>query len=50
MAVARAHAGVNSNVLTDELLVEPITGTAVLNGIPVTVAPVAVAEPLAAAG
>jgi anaerobic selenocysteine-containing dehydrogenase len=50
MAVARAHAGVNSNVLTDEALVEPITGTAVLNGIPVTVAPVAVAEPLAAAG
>jgi anaerobic selenocysteine-containing dehydrogenase len=39
--VARAHAGINSNVLTDEAVVEPFTGTAVLNGIPVTVAPVA---------
>jgi hypothetical protein len=27
----------NSNVLADEQLVEPLTGTAVLNGIPVTV-------------
>ena len=54
MAVARAHAGVNSNVLTDEAAVEPLTGTAVLNGIPVTVSPVDAAalgaEPLAAAG
>jgi anaerobic selenocysteine-containing dehydrogenase len=54
MAVARAHAGVNSNVLTDEAAVEPLTGTAVLNGIPVTVAPAPIAaaepEPLAAAG
>ncbi len=37
MDVARSHAGVNSNVLTDELVVEPLSGTAVLNGIPVTV-------------
>jgi anaerobic selenocysteine-containing dehydrogenase len=37
MGVAGDHAGVNSNVLTDETVVEPITGTAVLNGIPVTV-------------
>jgi anaerobic selenocysteine-containing dehydrogenase len=29
----------NSNVLSDERLVEPLTGTAVLNGIPVEVAP-----------
>ncbi|MCW2983893.1 MAG: molybdopterin oxidoreductase, partial [Conexibacter sp.] len=41
MDVARAHAGINSNVLTDESVVEPLTGTAVLNGIPVSVAPVA---------
>ena len=41
MDVARAHAGINSNVLTDEAVVEPLTGTAVLNGIPVTLAPVA---------
>ena len=35
----------NSNVLADEQLVEPLTGTAVLNGIPVTVAPAAVPAP-----
>jgi anaerobic selenocysteine-containing dehydrogenase len=40
----------NSNVLSDELLVEPITGTAVLNGIPVDVVPVPAAEPVATAG
>jgi anaerobic selenocysteine-containing dehydrogenase len=40
MDVARAHAGANSNVLTAELELEPLSGTAVLNGIPVTVAPV----------
>lgn len=40
MDVARAHAGINSNVLTDEAVIEPFTGTAVLNGIPVTLAPV----------
>jgi anaerobic selenocysteine-containing dehydrogenase len=50
MAVARAHAGTNSNVLTDEAAVEPLTGTAVLNGIPVEVAPVAAVAPLAATG
>ena len=41
MGVARAHAGVNTNVLTDELDLEPLTGTAVLNGIPITLEPVA---------
>jgi anaerobic selenocysteine-containing dehydrogenase len=54
MGVASAHAGVNSNVLTDEDVVEPLTGTAVLNGIPVTVAPAravaAATEPAAVAG
>jgi anaerobic selenocysteine-containing dehydrogenase len=35
LAVASAHAGTNSNVLTDELVVEPLSGTAILNGIPV---------------
>ena len=37
--VASAHAGVNTNVLADELLVDALSGTAVLNGIPVTVTP-----------
>ncbi|MCU1377734.1 MAG: molybdopterin dinucleotide-binding region [Acidimicrobiales bacterium] len=37
MAVAQEHAGVNSNVLTDELALDPLSGNAVLNAIPVTV-------------
>jgi anaerobic selenocysteine-containing dehydrogenase len=35
--VARAHAGVNSNLLADELLLDELSGTAVLNGIPIEV-------------
>jgi len=38
--VARANAGVNSNVLTDRDDLDRISGTAVLNGIPVEVAAV----------
>jgi anaerobic selenocysteine-containing dehydrogenase len=38
MAVAAAHAGANSNLLSDETVVEPLTGNAVFNGIPVEVA------------
>ena len=50
MSVAGDHAGVNSNVLADESQVDPLSGNAVLNGIPVEVAPVpaAVADPAAA--
>jgi anaerobic selenocysteine-containing dehydrogenase len=40
MGVASMHAGVNSNVLADETLVDPPSGNAVLNGIPVEVAAV----------
>lgn len=36
--VARAHPGVNSNILTDDTDLDALTGTAVLNGIPVDVA------------
>ena len=39
LRVAREHAGVNSNVLTDEDAYDPISGNSVLNGIPVSVAP-----------
>jgi len=39
MAVAAAHAGVNTNVLTDDGALDPLSGNAVLNGVPVTVAP-----------
>ena len=49
MSVARAHAGTNSNVLTDELVLEPLSGTAILNGIPVEVAPVGAGAPIVAA-
>src|SRR3954447_25269245 len=46
MRVAASHPGVNSNVLADETLFEPLSGNAVLNGIPVEVSPVvAAAEP-----
>ncbi|MFI7545733.1 molybdopterin oxidoreductase family protein [Actinoplanes sp. NPDC049599] len=37
MAVAAAHPGVNSNVLTDEFAVDRLSGNSVLNGIPVEV-------------
>ena len=39
MDVARANAGVNSNLLADDQLFDPLSGNAVLNGIPVEVAP-----------
>ena len=41
MHVAREHAGVNSNLLADEELLDIPSGNAVLCGIPVTLAPVA---------
>jgi anaerobic selenocysteine-containing dehydrogenase len=41
MAVAARHAGANSNLLADELLIDEVSGNAVLNGIPVTLAAVA---------
>jgi anaerobic selenocysteine-containing dehydrogenase len=39
LAVAAARPGVNSNVLTDELVIDPLSGNSVLNGIPVEVKP-----------
>jgi anaerobic selenocysteine-containing dehydrogenase len=39
LGVAGAHAGVNSNILTDDVLTDALTGNAVFNGIPVTVVP-----------
>jgi anaerobic selenocysteine-containing dehydrogenase len=38
-SVARAHAGVNANVLADDHLLDALSGTAALNGIPVEVEP-----------
>jgi anaerobic selenocysteine-containing dehydrogenase len=40
LRVAAEHAGVNSNVLSDDSAMDPLSGTSVLNGIPVEVAPV----------
>jgi anaerobic selenocysteine-containing dehydrogenase len=37
MRVAREHPGVNTNLLADEMLMDPLSGNAVLNGIPVTI-------------
>ena len=40
LSVAREHAGVNNNLLAPGRLVDPLSGNAVVNGIPVAVAPV----------
>jgi anaerobic selenocysteine-containing dehydrogenase len=45
LSVASGHAGANSNILSDELLIDEVSGNAVLNGIPVTLAPVPAAVP-----
>jgi anaerobic selenocysteine-containing dehydrogenase len=39
LSVAREHAGSNSNILADETLIDPLSGNAVLNGIPIELAP-----------
>jgi anaerobic selenocysteine-containing dehydrogenase len=45
LGVAGEHAGVNANLVADEALVDALSGNAVLNGIPVAVAPVTAAVP-----
>jgi anaerobic selenocysteine-containing dehydrogenase len=37
LTVAKEHHGVNMNLLTDEQVIDPISGNAVLNGIPVDI-------------
>ena len=37
LAVASAHAGVNTNILTDDQFLDTISGNAALNGVPVAV-------------
>jgi anaerobic selenocysteine-containing dehydrogenase len=39
LPVAARYAGVNANALTDELDLDPLSGNAVLNGVPVEVSP-----------
>jgi anaerobic selenocysteine-containing dehydrogenase len=41
LSVASTRPGVNTNLLTDASAIDPLSGNAVLNGIPVTVAPIA---------
>jgi anaerobic selenocysteine-containing dehydrogenase len=41
LSVAASHPGANSNLLADEAGIDPLSGNAILNGIPVEVAPVA---------
>ena len=38
--IATSRAGVNSNILTDESQIDPLSGNSVLNGIPVKVTPI----------
>jgi anaerobic selenocysteine-containing dehydrogenase len=40
LSVAIEYAGVNTNLLTDDELIDPVSGTAALNGVPVEVAAV----------
>ena len=42
LAIAREHAGVNSNLLASTDDIDPLSGNAILNGIAVEVVPVAV--------
>ena len=37
MGIAQAHPGVSVNDLTDELLIDELTGNAAVNGVPVEV-------------
>ena len=48
LGVAASRPGVNSNLLADDALVDALSGNAVLNGIPVAVAPVRTAAPVPA--
>jgi anaerobic selenocysteine-containing dehydrogenase len=45
MRVASEHAGVNANILSDETAVDPLSGNAILNGIPVAVTKALAATP-----
>ena len=40
LGVAAERPGVNSNILTDDRAIDPLSGTSVLNGIPVSIVPI----------
>lgn len=50
LSVAAGRPGVNVNQLLDGTRLDPLSGTAVLNGFPVTVTPAATPEPVVPAG
>ncbi len=37
LSIAKEHAGVNTNILTDESFLDSLSGNAALNGVPVSV-------------
>ena len=37
LSIAEQHAGVNTNILTDELFIDKVSGNAALNGVPVSI-------------
>jgi anaerobic selenocysteine-containing dehydrogenase len=39
LTIAARHAGANSNLLADDQVIDPVSGNAVLNGIPVELTP-----------
>jgi hypothetical protein len=47
LSIAATHPGANSNLLADEAGIDPLSGNAILNGIPVEVAAVRSAIPVA---
>ncbi len=49
MSVAEANAGVSMNDLTDEAIIDPLSGNAVLNAVPVQIEPVTVTDEVHAA-
>jgi anaerobic selenocysteine-containing dehydrogenase len=50
LPVAARYAGVNANALTDELDLDPLSGNAVLNGVPVEVTALATPDANGAGG
>jgi anaerobic selenocysteine-containing dehydrogenase len=48
LSVASAHAGTNSNLLADPGRLEPLSGNAILNGIPVELEPARTLAPVPA--
>jgi anaerobic selenocysteine-containing dehydrogenase len=44
LSVAASVPGVNSNILADEEQIDPLSGNAVLNGIPVSVSPLKISK------